>query len=100
VDRVGPFTHVDWFLFIVGVSAEEATTFPPDERAGRVYRRFSRHLEPARDIGFRAMALWPALMGPSGQGSTRKAENVSGARSLARASMGGEDDGEGDDDDA
>lgn len=85
VDRVGPFTHVDWFIFIVGVSEEEAEGFGENDRARRVYDRFREQLAPTRDIRFRAMALWPALMGPSGGlglGSTRKAENVAGAKAL------------------
>lgn len=77
VEAVGPLTHVDWFIFLVGITDEEAASFREDDRAKKIFDRFRDRLEPARHVTFRSMALWPALMGPSRQDeSTRRAENV------------------------
>ena len=76
VDLVGPITHVDWFLFIVGITDEEAEKFREDDRAKKIFDKFRKRLDPARHVTFRSMALWPALMGPSRQDeSNRRAEN-------------------------
>ena len=76
IDLTGPFTHVDWFLFMLGISEEEAKALRQDDRALKVYTRFRDQFRPARHIAFRMTALWPALMSQRGFASTRRAENA------------------------
>lgn len=77
VDELGPFTHVDWFLMIVGVSEGAAEGLRREDRALKVYNRNRERLQPIRHIEFRMMALWPALMGRNkATQSLREAENA------------------------
>jgi len=77
VDRIGPFMHVDWFLFVLGIDEEAAKAFRGDDRAAQLYNRVREQFRPVRDIEFRTIALWPALMDRArGIESTRRAENA------------------------
>ena len=77
VDRIGPFMHVDWFLFVLGVSEEAAKAFRKDDVAAEVYKRQRTKFRPVRDIEFRTASLWPALMDRKRAfESTRRAENA------------------------